>query len=98
MSCGVGCRCSSDPALLRLWCRLAATAPIGPLAWEPPFAMSAAQEKTKKDQKKIFQIYFHNNASEYFFCLASLKFFNVQGHAYLFLYVFVVKCRHYFET
>ena len=28
MSCGVGCRCSSDPTLLWLWCRLAAIYPI----------------------------------------------------------------------
>ena len=27
-----------DPALLWLWCRLAAEAPIGPLAWELPYA------------------------------------------------------------
>ena len=26
-----------DPALLWLWCRPSATAPIGPLAWEPPY-------------------------------------------------------------
>ena len=31
-----------DPALLWLWCRLAAVAPIRPLAWEPPYATSAA--------------------------------------------------------
>ena len=28
-----------DPVLLWLWCRLAAVAPIEPLAWEPPCAM-----------------------------------------------------------
>ena len=27
-----------DPALLWLWCRPAAIAPIQPLAWEPPYA------------------------------------------------------------
>ena len=53
MSCGVGCRHGSDPALLCLWYRLAATAPIGPLAWEPPYAMGAALEKAKR-QKKSF--------------------------------------------
>ena len=31
-----------DPALLWLWCRLAATAPIRPLAWGPPYAMGVA--------------------------------------------------------
>ena len=45
MSCGVGCRRGSD------------TAPIQPLAWEPPYASGAAQEiatttKNKKTKKK----------------------------------------------
>ena len=48
MGCGVGCRRGSDLALLWLWCRLAAAAPIGPLAWEPPYA---AGKKTKKKKK-----------------------------------------------
>ena len=39
-------------ALLWLWCRPVATAPIGPLAWEPPHAMGVAQEMAKR-QKKI---------------------------------------------
>ena len=28
-----------------LWCRLVATAPIQPLAWEPPYAVGAAQKR-----------------------------------------------------
>ena len=52
MSCGIGCRLGSDPALLWLWRRLAATAPIGPLAWEPPYAMGATLEKALKKKKK----------------------------------------------
>ena len=40
-----------DPALLWLWHRPAAPAPVGPLSWEPPYAMEAAL-KTQKDQKK----------------------------------------------
>ena len=35
-----------------LWCGLAATAPIQPLAWEPPYVVGAALEKTKKKKKK----------------------------------------------
>ena len=31
-SCGVGCTYCSDLVLLWLWCRLAAVAPVGPLA------------------------------------------------------------------
>ena len=59
MSCGVGRRCGWDPALLWLWHRLAATAPIRPLAWEPPYAAGAAlkRQKTKRNKKqKNFQI------------------------------------------
>uniref|UniRef100_A0A8D1GLH7 Uncharacterized protein n=1 Tax=Sus scrofa TaxID=9823 RepID=A0A8D1GLH7_PIG len=52
VSCGVGRRRGSDPALLWLWCRPVATAPIGPLAWEPPYAAKAAQENSKKTKKK----------------------------------------------
>ena len=32
-----------------LWCRPVATAPIGPLAWEPPYAAGVALEEKKKD-------------------------------------------------
>ena len=43
MSCGgVGHRHSPDLMLLWLWHRPVATAPIQPLAWEPPYAESAA--------------------------------------------------------
>ena len=52
MSYGVGRRCSSDPALLWLWRRPAATTPIGPLAWEPPYAAGAAQEMAKRQNKQ----------------------------------------------
>ena len=34
-----------------IWLRLAATAPIRPLTWEPPYAEGAAPEMTKKDKK-----------------------------------------------
>uniref|UniRef100_A0A8D0MEW7 Methanethiol oxidase n=1 Tax=Sus scrofa TaxID=9823 RepID=A0A8D0MEW7_PIG len=51
MSCGVGGRRGSDPVLLWLWRRPAATAPIRPLAWEPPYASGAAlkRQKTKRN-------------------------------------------------
>ena len=50
VSCGVGHRRNLDPVLLWLWCRPGATAPIGPLAWEPPYASGIAlkQQKIKK--------------------------------------------------
>ena len=50
MSCGVGCRCGSDPALLWLWCRPAATALIRPLAWEPPYSAGTALEEAKRQK------------------------------------------------
>ena len=51
MSCGVGRRHGSDPALLWLWHRLAATALIRPLARNPPYAVGAAQEMAKRQKK-----------------------------------------------
>ena len=41
-----------DPALLWLWCRPAATASIGSLAWEPPYAVGAALKKNQKKKKR----------------------------------------------
>ena len=41
---GIGCR---------LWCRPAAIAPIGPLAWELPHAMGAALKSKKIKNKKV---------------------------------------------
>ena len=52
MSCGVGGRHGSDLALLWLWLWLAVTAPIRPLAWEPPHASGAAQKRQKPKKKK----------------------------------------------
>ena len=47
-----------DLALLWLWCRLAATAPIQPLAWELPYATGGPQKaKTKQNKTKTNQPY-----------------------------------------
>ena len=48
-----------DPALLWLWYRPAAVAPIRPLAWEPPYATDVAlkRQKTKKKKKKNHHSY-----------------------------------------
>ena len=51
MSCGVDHRYGLDLVLLWPWHRLAATAPIRPLAWEPPYAAGVAL-KRQKDKKK----------------------------------------------
>ena len=48
MSFGVGHRSGSDPQLLWLWCRPAATALIRPLAWETPYAKGAALKRQTK--------------------------------------------------
>ena len=53
MSCGVGHRHGSD--LAWLWQRPAATVPIQPLAWEPPYAVGVALKKPKK--KNFFLIW-----------------------------------------
>ena len=53
MICGVGRRHGLDLALLWLCCRLANTALIRPLAWEPPYAVGAAL-KSKKRKKVHF--------------------------------------------
>ena len=45
MSCGVGHRHGLDPA------------PIRPLAWEPPYAMGVALEKTLPPKKKKSHYY-----------------------------------------
>ena len=53
MSCGISRRCGLDLVLLWLWHRPVATALIGPLACELPYAMDVA---LKKDKKKSFPI------------------------------------------
>ena len=52
MSCGVGRRRGSGPALLSLWCRLAAVALIQLLAREPPYTSGVAPKDRKKTKKK----------------------------------------------
>ena len=52
VSCGVDGKCSLDPTFLWLWHKLAAVAPIQPLAWELPYAAGAALKSEKKKKKK----------------------------------------------
>ena len=59
MICGVGRRRGLDLAWLWLWRRPAAAALIGPLAWEPPYAMGVAlktKNKTKQNRTNKKQI------------------------------------------
>ena len=46
-----------DPAWLWLWYRPVATAPTGPLAWEPPYAAGTALKRTKKKKKIVHQVF-----------------------------------------
>ena len=41
-----------DLALLWLWCRPAAAAPIRPQAWKPPYAAGMALKRQKKKKEK----------------------------------------------
>ena len=52
MSYGVGHRHNSDLPWLCLWHRPAAAAPIGPLAWELPYAAGMALKSTKERKKE----------------------------------------------
>ena len=52
MSCGLGHRCGSDPALLWLWFRLAAVALIQPLTWELQYAVSVPLKSKNKQTNK----------------------------------------------
>ena len=52
VSCGVGRRCGSDPELLWLWHRPAATALIQPLAWETPYALGVGLNRQKPKKKR----------------------------------------------
>ena len=52
MSCGIDCRHGLDLALLWLWWRSAAVAPIRPLAWEPPYTVGEVLQRQKTKKKK----------------------------------------------
>ena len=55
MSSDIGCRGDCDLELLWLWCRPAAVALIGPLAWEFPCAVGVALIKKIKKKKRSNQ-------------------------------------------
>ena len=53
LSCGIGCRLGLNLALLWPWHRPAATAPMRPLTWEPPYAAGTGPKRTKGEKKKM---------------------------------------------
>ena len=67
MSCGVGHICGLDLVLLWLWYRQAAAAPIGPVAWELPYAAGVALKGKKQTNnapphpKQCEAFYFFSN-------------------------------------
>ena len=65
MSCGVGRRQGLDLKLLWLWCRLAATAPIRPLAWEYPYASVVALKRLKDKKRKKERSWYYGSATYY---------------------------------
>ena len=70
MSCGIGQRCGSEPALLWLWHRPATIAPIQPQVWELPYAVSAALKKAhthkkKKERERLFLSFSHLESGEW---------------------------------
>ena len=42
-----------DPALLWLWCRPAAAAPIPLLAWELPYAVGVTLKRQRKEKEPV---------------------------------------------
>ena len=69
-------RLGSDAALLWLWHRPAATALIGSLAWEPPYALGMAlkRQKDKTNQHKYI-ILSESHMFNYYICMKYLFFF-----------------------
>ena len=79
MSCGVGHRRGSDLAWLWLWRRPEATAPIQPLAWEPPYTEGAVLEKAKRQ---------NNNNSKTTLCLFQVSCKMIQLYIYIYVFSF----------
>ena len=86
MSYGAGHRCSSDLALLWLWHRPEATAPVRPLAWEPPYAGGCSTKKTKAN------IYIKTLP----LCIASSYFLELPALSTLYLFTSSFSFQHAF--
>ena len=60
--------------LLWLWCRPAALAPIQPVAWEAPYALSVALKKKAKKKKGRWKVVELGFGVELSVCRASAHF------------------------
>ena len=52
LCCGLWLQPQLDLAMVWLWCRPVATAPIQPLAWESPYVMGAALKRQRKKKER----------------------------------------------
>ena len=78
VNCGVGRRHISDLSLLWLWHRLAAAAPIGPLAWELPYAAGAAlKRKQTKKKERNHEDYDSSNRKKSYLKMEILKLISI---------------------
>ena len=85
VSCGVGCRRGSHPALKWLWLEVAAL--IRPLAWEHPYAACVALKKQKKKERKEMTSY---NSMVFKPLIQSLLLFLIL-YLYLLFYLYRIK-------
>ena len=80
LCCGVGHGHDSDPVWLWLWLWRATTAPIRPLAWEPPYvALKSKNKQTRKLQETVLTLVHALLITLCCFRLFSISFF-FNGH------------------
>ena len=94
MSCSVGCRHSSDLALLWLWLCPASAAPIWPLAWELLYATGVAL-KSKILQSSQYWLKYKRTAS-FLHLLISTGLST--SHSVLLITTSNIKCKPYLNT
>ena len=73
VSCGVGRRFGLGLALLWLWHRPVATAPVRPPAWEPPYAISVALKRQKDNHPQPHPLKKEKDTSRRRFSSSSLE-------------------------
>ena len=93
----VGHRQGSNLVLLWLWCQLAATAPIWPLAWELPICCGCGPKKQKKRKKKV---HFGKSLWLHFFFFGWITYFQLIRLLYntIHLYNHILTTRWHFMT